>query len=238
MNQEALGEVPCSNPRGIEFLHLFEDPLDFVRQAIHLGGYFIHRRTQVSAVIQVADDFDGDNSVLLRPRGCVELLQEMLRQRGRADLGIEEMLALVESLARPGLARGPLRVVFAPLLLKRAGLLLLGFSGSFRNEFLQGGIGPQLGIHERPQLCQRRLQDMKALLHLRRQRLLERHLCDLLHACHISSEDLGTDAATASKFRANPSVLFKTIVIYSSKLLVGQYLLGKILKPVFPGADV
>jgi hypothetical protein len=79
---------------------------------------------------------------------------------------------------------------------------------------------------------------MQALLHLRRQRLLERHLCDLLHACHISIEDLGTVAASASKFRANPIVLFETIVIYSSKLLVGQYLLGKILKPVLECADV
>jgi hypothetical protein len=68
--------------------------------------------------------------------------------------------------------------------------------------------------------------------------LLERHLCDLLHACHISIEDLGTDAASASKFRANPIVLFETIVIYSSKPLVGLYLLGKFLKPVLGCADV
>jgi hypothetical protein len=58
--------------------------------------------------------------------------------------------------------------------------------------------------------------------------LLERHLSDLLHACHISNEELGTVAASASIFRANPIVSFETIVIYSSKALVGVYLLGKI----------
>jgi hypothetical protein len=79
---------------------------------------------------------------------------------------------------------------------------------------------------------------MQALLHLRRQRLLERHLSDLLHACHISNEELGTVAASASIFRANLIVLFETIVIYSSKPLVGLYLLEKFLKPFLECADV
>jgi hypothetical protein len=55
---------------------------------------------------------------------------------------------------------------------------------------------------------------MQALLHLRRQRLLERHPCDLLHTCHNCCEELGTLAASASKFRANLISLPKTSVIF------------------------
>jgi hypothetical protein len=59
-----------------------------------------------------------------------------------------------------------------------------------------------------------------------------------LVACLPYHENLGTVAAAASIFRANPVVLFETIVIYSSKPLVGLYLLGKFLKPVLECADI
>ena len=88
LQEEALCKVPGRYARGIEFLHLSQHPLDFIRQAIHLGGDFVRCGSQVSAVIQIADDFHCDDGILLWPGSRLELLEKMLGKRGRAHLRI------------------------------------------------------------------------------------------------------------------------------------------------------
>ena len=95
------------------------------------------------------------------------------------------MLALFERLPRPGFRGRALRVVFVPLVLQAAFFPGLLGGGVFGRDLLEGGILAELRIHELPQFGERGLQDVQALLHLGRHRLLQRHPRDLFHACHF-----------------------------------------------------
>ena len=86
LQEEALCKIPGRYARGIEFLHLFQHPLDFIRQAIDLGGDFVRCGSQISTVIEIADDFHCDDGILLGPGSRLELLEKMLGKRGRAHL--------------------------------------------------------------------------------------------------------------------------------------------------------
>ena len=115
----------------------------------------------------------------------MELLKQMLREGGGPQLRIHEMLAPLERLFRPGFRTRALRIILVPLLLHRAGLFGLGNTRLVRGHLLERGIRAQLRIHQLPKFRERSLEHMQTLLHLRRQRLLQRHPRHLLHSSHI-----------------------------------------------------
>ncbi len=103
LKKQALGEVSSSNAGGIEFLHLFQHAFDIESHNVEFGCDIIQFRAQVSAGVEISDDFHGNFGVLPRPGCGAELLQQVLREGGRADLGVQKMLPALKSLLGPRL---------------------------------------------------------------------------------------------------------------------------------------
>ena len=140
-----------------------------------MGSDFARGRPQISLIVNIADNDQGNAPILGAHLRAVHLIEQVLLQRGRFRLRIEKMLPPRLGICGPRLRSRPLRVIFVPLI---AELRLSGNSLGFwltrtsRGSSSRVGFGFQLRRYKLPKLHQRRLQDMQALLHLWRKRLL------------------------------------------------------------------
>src|SRR5438876_3871822 len=144
----------------------------------------------------------------------------MLLKRFLHSDGIEKELALIFRFLRTAAVAARLRHVVTPFLIQTRQLLeffleivvrgWLGTIGAVETrlirQFLKHGVCLHFLLNQIAQLEQRRLQDEKALLELRRENLLQGKILRLVHSLSGHTPNLLTQPATSKQFERQDAV--------------------------------
>jgi hypothetical protein len=183
LDEEALAQVGGPDPDGIEGLDERLRRLEVGHGDAHVEAEVLEVHLEESVLPDVADQRRGDLADARTGLGETELVGEVVLQRDRFDDRVHHELVLLVGIVAFRGGKPRLGHVFAPLLVE------LGEFGEFpvevllvaRAGFLEGNVGrlllegrilDEFLLDQLAQLEGRGLQQLQALLHLGRNRLL------------------------------------------------------------------